>query len=49
MVRIVLRHDIGAEGVAALDAQAERLTAWLDGVRIVNVYASPQMKGARLA
>ncbi len=48
VVRIVLRHDIGAVGVAALDAQAERLTAWLDGVRIVNVYASPQMKGAEL-
>jgi hypothetical protein len=49
VVRVVLRHDVGAEATAALDAEAARLTAWLDGVRIVNVYASPQMKGARLA
>lgn len=48
VVRTVLRDDVGAAGRAALDAEAERLTAWLDGVRIVNVYASPQMKGARL-
>lgn len=48
VVRVVLRHDVGAEATAALEAEAERLTGWLDGVRIVNVYASPQMKGARL-
>ncbi|PWN01567.1 hypothetical protein DJ010_18685 [Nocardioides silvaticus] len=48
VVKVLLRHDIGSEGAAALDAEAERLTAWLDGVRIVNVYASPQMKGAAL-
>lgn len=48
VVRVVLRHDVGAEATAALDAEAERLTGWLDGLRIVNVYASPQMKGARL-
>ncbi|UMG94653.1 winged helix DNA-binding domain-containing protein [Nocardioides sp. TF02-7] len=47
-VRVLLRHDLGEEARAALDAQAERLTAWLDGVRIVNVYASPQMKGLEL-
>ncbi len=49
VVRVVLRHDVGAEATAALEAEAERLTAWLDGVRIVNVYASPQMKGAKLS
>lgn len=48
LVRVVLRHDLGASALAALEAEAARLTAWLDGVRIVNVYASPQMKGARL-
>lgn len=48
VVHVVLRDEIGRDGVAALDAEAERLTAWLDGVRIVNVYASPLMKGAVL-
>ncbi len=47
-VRVVLRHDVGAEGRAALDAEAARLTAWLDGVRITNVYSSFLMKQARL-
>lgn len=48
VVHTVLRDDVGAAGRRALAAEAERLTAWLDGVRITNVYASPQMKGARL-
>ena len=48
VVRLVLRHELGADARAALEAEAERLTAWLDGVRVVNVYASPQMKGALL-
>lgn len=47
-VRVILRHDIGPAAVRALDREAERLTAWLDGVRITNVYASRQMKEARL-
>lgn len=47
-VRVLLRHDIDTAGRTALEAEAERLTAWLDGVRITNVYASPQMKGAVL-
>ena len=33
---------------AALEAEAARLTTWLDGVRISNVYSSQLMKGARL-
>jgi hypothetical protein len=45
VVHVLPRHDIGAEGRAALDAEAVRLTEWLDGVRVVNVYQSPQMKG----
>jgi hypothetical protein len=44
----VLEDDVPGEARAALEAEAGRLTAWLDGVRITNVYASPQMKGARL-
>jgi hypothetical protein len=47
-VQVVLREDIGADGRAALDHEAERLTAWLDGVRISSVYSSLQMKSARL-
>lgn len=47
-VRVLLREDIGADGVAALDAEAERLSAWLDGVVINSVYASAQMKAERL-
>lgn len=40
--------DIGSDGRSALDAEAERLTTWLDGVRITNVYASALMKGEAL-
>lgn len=47
-VRVLLREDIGAEGVAILDAEAERLTGWLDGVVINTVYPSAQMKAERL-
>ncbi|USQ76157.1 winged helix DNA-binding domain-containing protein [Ornithinimicrobium cryptoxanthini] len=44
----VLREDIGAEGAAAVAVEAERLTAWLGGEVIGSVYASAQMKQARL-
>ena len=47
-VRVVPRHPLGREAVAALDAEAARLTEWLDGVVITNVYASEVMKQARL-
>ena len=47
-VRVVLRADIGAEGRAALDAEAERLTGWLAGTRVLSVYSSLQMKSALL-
>jgi hypothetical protein len=48
MVRVVLREDVGEHGAAALDTEAERLTAWLDGTRISSVYTSLQMKSALL-
>ena len=48
VVHVLPRGDLGAEATAALAAEAERLTGWLDGVRIVNVYQSQQMKGATL-
>lgn len=38
--------DIGREGRSALAVEAERLTAWLDGVRIATIYRSALMRGA---
>lgn len=40
--------DLGGEGRSALALEAQRLTAWLDGVRITNVYSSRLMKGEPL-
>jgi hypothetical protein len=48
VVRVVLREDPGAEARAALDVEAQRLTAFLDGVRVNTVYASQQMRSALL-
>lgn len=48
-VRVVLRGDPGDEARRALDAEAERLTDWLDGVVVTNVYASSMMRQARLS
>ena len=47
-VHLSLLDDVGTRGRSALDREAERLTAWLDGTVIGNVYASLQMKQARL-
>ncbi|MCL2542898.1 MAG: winged helix DNA-binding domain-containing protein [Nocardioidaceae bacterium] len=46
-VRVALRCDVSTEAHAALDAEAARLTAWLDGERVSNIYASPDMRAAR--
>ena len=48
-VRVVPRRPLAREASAALDAEANRLTEWLDGVVITNVYASEAMKQARLS
>lgn len=40
--------DLPPEAGDALDVEAARLTAWLDGVRISNVYSSALMKGLHL-
>ena len=48
VVQVVLCEEVGEEGAAALAAEAERLTYWLDGTRISTVYTSPQMKSAKL-
>lgn len=46
VVRVGLLEDVPAAGRRALDAAAERLTAWLDGVRVTTIYLSPAMKDA---
>ncbi len=40
-------EDLPAEATAALRAEAERLTSWLDGTRVSTVYPSSAMKNAR--
>ncbi len=40
--------DLHGDARTALDDAAARLTEWLDGVVITNVYRSQQMKGAKL-
>ena len=47
-VHVRALEELSDAEVALLDAEAERLTAWLDGTVIGNVYASRQMKHARL-
>jgi Winged helix DNA-binding domain len=46
VVILNLIEDVGAEARAALAAEAERLTAWLDGHRVSTVYPSIAMKAA---
>ncbi len=48
-VHVELLDDPGPAGRAALAVEAERLGAWLDGVRIGTVYLSPAMKRALAA
>ncbi len=43
-VEVRLLEDVGQEGLAALQVEAERLTRWLGGQRIGTVYPSPLMK-----
>jgi hypothetical protein len=47
-VRIVARRRLSREAAHALDAEAERLSAWLDGTVVTSVYSSRQMKGETL-
>ena len=41
-----LLEDVGTDARAVLDAEAARLTAWLDGHRVSTVYPSMAMKAA---
>ncbi len=43
-VEVRLVEEIPAPARSALDAEAARLTAWLDGTRIAPIYRSPAMK-----
>ena len=47
-VRVIPCAPLGAAHRELLDAEAERLTAFLDGVVISNVYKSRMMKGEPL-
>jgi hypothetical protein len=44
-VRVVSRHPLPKAAVAALDVEADRLTAWLAGTHVRTTYSSRQMKG----
>jgi hypothetical protein len=46
VVVLNLLEDVGSAARAALDAEAARLTAWLDGHRVSTVYPSIAMKQA---
>lgn len=46
LVVLHLLEDVGADARAVLAAEAERLTAWLDGHRVSTVYPSIAMKQA---
>lgn len=47
-VRVILREDVGADAMAAFDREAAGLTDWLDGEIVNSVYASRQMREAKL-
>ena len=47
VVSVVVSRDIGSEGLRALDAEASRLSTWLDGQRVGTVYPSALMKSVR--
>jgi hypothetical protein len=48
LVHVVSRGSLPADATAALAVEAERLTAWLAGVRVSSVYSSLQMRSALL-
>ena len=46
VVHLDLLEEVDADGRAALEHEAARLTTWLDGTRVSTVYSSPAMKRA---
>lgn len=47
-VQVITHADVPSVGRRMLEAEAARLTEWLDGVQISSVYKSRMMKGERL-
>lgn len=47
-VRVVPRRPLPTDAARALDAEADRLTAWLDGVIVPATYRKHQVAGQRL-
>ena len=47
VVHVRALEELSDAEVALLDAEAERLTAWLDGAVVTTVYPSPAMKEAK--
>jgi hypothetical protein len=47
VVAVVPLRDLGSEAREALDAEASRLTRWLDGAKVATVYPSALMKSVR--
>jgi len=45
-VVLQILEDVGAEAMTALSAEAARLSAWLDGVRVAPRFPSPLARGA---
>jgi hypothetical protein len=43
-VQVRVSETVAPRSRRALDAEAERLTAWLGGVRVSTVYPSPAMR-----
>ena len=41
VVELLWLEDIGSDGKAIIEAEAERLTTWLDGVRVMPRFPSP--------
>ena len=46
--QLILLEEVGSSARRTLDAEVERLDAFLAGERITNVYTSHLMRGARL-
>jgi hypothetical protein len=47
-VQVVLRGDPGRQARTALDAEAARLTDWLDGQMVGSIYSAPMLRGQPL-
>lgn len=49
LVLLHLLEDVGRDGRAALEVEAERLTAWLAGDVVPTLYTAPAIRAARAA